>query len=796
MAKDNSKDQTKEEELTSKEKREKTKTNNLFNKALSQLNGIIGQTSLDLYGTDRTSDVDLLDKKFQNIIHTEINDLTNKNDEDITSFINRLYSQDQKDSVLDEMINDQFLAETGTDVARMRNFFYEQYKNKLLEQADLHQISTSLIELSEAISITRDAIISADVVEGRMSRIIEFDLNNEDDDNYIATVENIEEKFGLLTKIKNFIIPKTLEYGEYYIYTVPYSYIFKTFLKNKGKSYMHNGLMHEFTLTESAISKDSSPITNTNKKDPNLNTFIFKTYNDYKEANKNFIESAGNSAMPDLTEFSKDMETILSNISICNDPVPLPILEEGLNSISEFRDEFVNESGDKYMTEKSANPQSQEDLFDRNTSDGSEGITLKDAKDLDNIKDCYIKLIEPTKVIPIKIMDSVLGYYYVQEEEITPLSGSINNSLYFTKFDDGRDNKTIIDNLAERIVQSFNMKFLHDNLKFKKQIADSITYFDLSQKRIKFQFIPAEYMQVFKIDEDENGNGQSMLKRSLFYGKLYLMLLLFKIMSIILYSNDQKVNYVRNSGIDKNIVNKIQDIIRTKQSRQINMMDLFSYTTLINKIGQGAEMYVPVGRNGDRPMDTEILQGQDVQLNSDLLEMLKNGYILSTGVPAAILNYLNEADFAKQVEQNNTKFNGRVVNYQLDFNPSITEWYKKILTWSTNIPAAVIETFKFTLQPPKTVATNAKSESIQQFQTVMDFVVSLLYDDPQQSTDPNLPVSIKEFKKNLAADYLPMLNFERFEEIKKNADLYAQELSLKPNPSNGEDDLGDLEDLM
>jgi len=794
VANDKVKEPTKEEELTQKEKRQKTKTNKFFSKALSQLNGIIGQTSLDLYGTDRTSDVDLLDKKFQNIIHDEINTLTNKDDEDITSFINRLYSQDQKDSVLDDMINDQFLAETGTDVARMRNFFYEQYKNKLLEQADLHQVASSLVELSEAISITRDAIISADVVEGRMSRSIEFDLNNEDDDNYIATVESIEEKFGLLTKIKNFIIPKTLEYGEYYVYTVPYSYIFKTFLKNKEKSYMHNGLMHEFTLTESVITKNSNIDTPHKSKDPNLSSFIVKTYNEYKEANKNFLEKNSDS-LPTISDFSKDMEMILSNISICNEPVPLPVIEEGFSSISEFRNEFVNESGDGYLTEKSANPQTQEDLFSK-VADGSEGITLKNSKDLDNIKDCYIKLLEPTKVIPIKIMDSVLGYYYVQEEEITPLSGSINNSLYFTKYDDGRDNKTIIDNIAERIINSFDMKFLHDNLKFKKQIADAITYYDLSQKRIKFQFIPAEYMQVFKIDEDENGNGQSMLKKSLFYAKLYLMLLLFKIMSIILYSNDQKVNYVRNSGIDKNVINKIQDIIRIKQSRQINMMDLFSYTTLINKIGQGAEMYVPVGRNGDRPMDTEILQGQDIQINSDLLEMLKNGYILSTGVPAAILNYLNEADFAKQVEQNNTKYNGRIVNYQLDFNPSITNWYKNILRWSTNIPESAIETFKFTLQPPKTVATNTKAESIQQFTTVMDFVVGLLYEDPQQSTDPKLAISIKEFKKKIAQEHLPMLNFEKFDEFKKQADLLAQEYSLKPDPSNGEDDMTDLGDLL
>ena len=87
--------------------------------------------------------------------------------------------------------------------------------------------------------------------------------------------------------------------------------------------------------------------------------------------------------------------------------------------------------------------------------------------------------------------------------------------------------------------------------------------------------------------------------------------------------DDTKVNYIKQSGIDKNLANKVQEIARLRQSRQINIADLFSYTTLINKVGNGSEMYIPTGRSGDRPIETEILAGQDVQLNTELLEMLK-----------------------------------------------------------------------------------------------------------------------------------------------------------------------------
>ena len=245
-------------------------------------------------------------------------------------------------------------------------------------------------------------------------------------------------------------------------------------------------------------------------------------------------------------------------------------------------------------------------------------------------------------------------------------------------------------------------------------------------------------------------------------------------------------------------LNKVQEIARLKQNRQVNINDLFSYTTIINKVGNGSEMYIPTGRSGERPIETEILAGQDIQLNSDLLEMLKNSYILGTGVPAAIVNYMQEADFAKVIEQNNTKFNGRVVNYQLDFNPSITEMYKKIMRWSTTLEEQIIDNFEFVLQPPKTTTINTKSELISQFQTLADFLTGMIYDDPNVAMDnPDLLEEIKEFKRQLCDDQLPMIDMTKVMELKEKAAMVIKEKKLEPNPKNGDNgnDMG-LDDIL
>ena len=157
---------------------------------------------------------------------------------------------------------------------------------------------------------------------------------------------------------------------------------------------------------------------------------------------------------------------------------------------------------------------------------------------------------------------------------------------------------------------------------------------------------------------------------------------------------------------------------------------------------------------------------------------------------------MNEADFAKTVEQNNTKFNGRVVNYQLDFNRDITEWYKKIMRWSTNIPENIIECFSFILQPPKATVLNTKSELISQFNNMADFLVQICYDDPNASMNAeSLNKEIREFKKLLIKDLLPMIDLDNIEKLMEKAKINVTLENLKPDPNNGDngDDIG-LED--
>ena len=782
-------------------------TSKKLKESMNNINTLIGQANLKIYGTDRDNGIENLNNKFQKLLNNQINTVTNGSNENITSFLGRIIQDDSRNAIRNEIIDNEFMQMSGEDFSSVQSFIYESYRNKILEQADIHEVSSQLIELSEAILITRDAIVSADVVEGRMSRTLSFEnLSDEEATNSISIVEKMEEKFKLQEKIKNFIIPKTLEYGEYYAYIIPYSVLFNALNRGKLK---HNVGLQQPVYSESGdctVYESFDPKAKKNSED-NFDKFVDDIYTEYAKTSskdkKNMQRTVNKS------EFKSDIKNILSNITINNTDTPLPIMEEGYDSIKFMADHHMmfEDSGETSVDDINKKREiddltGNKNIFNalnkkKHDENSAEGL-FDDKGEFSDITDCYFRLIEPTRIIPVKIMSTVIGYYYVQDEDIVPLAGSVSSNLYFTKFDDNRKESNIIDAIAKRVVGEFDKPFLKRNIKFKKAIVDCFNYYNLNEKRVKFQFIPAQYIQEFKIDEDVNGNGQSMIKKSLFYAKLYLMLLLFKVMSIILYSNDTKVNYIKQSGIDKDVSNKIQEIARIKQSRQINMTDLFSYTNLINKVGNGNEMYVPVGRSGERPIETDVLQGEEVQLNNDLLEMLKNAYILGTGVPAAIVNYMNEADFAKVVEQNNTKFNGRVVNYQLDFNDSITKMYKKLLKWSTKLDPSLISNFKFSLQPPKTAAISAKGELINQFNQLSDFLSQLMFDDPQTAPNPDdANKTVRQFKELLAEEQLPMIDMN---EIRKIVDKAAENVhsdKLKPDASNGDNgnDDGLVDDL-
>lgn len=762
---------------------------NRMNRNISgNINQMMDSLNTMTYGTKRDTKVDSLVNSFNSLLKSEITDIRKGSGGDSVDFITKVISENNKRIAgASKDLEDIF----GTDEGQIQALFTEQYKNRLIKQADLHEVASQLVELKQAIVVTRDAIISADIVDGTMSRTITIDNDNMENgaEDYLPIIENVEKKFGLQKKIKEFIIPRSLEYGEYYVYAVPYSKIFSDFSKEKadGKYRAYSeaaGRTLDRIITEKADTKDFSKT--------KFAKDIMEAAESCPEYDDIIRRNGSNSKGEASKQLNSELKACMENITICNDAIPLPVLEEGVDTYRQYYNEFVEKS----VTEAKKTPSYNFNAIMRNIDSGVHAFNGTGALDkkktgkaetFNSIQDCYMRLISPLNLLPIKIMDEIIGYYYVQEDDITPMAGILTSTMYYDKYDMNTSETNIVSMIASSIVEAFDKKFLNENMKFKKLIVEALNYYKLNNKRIRFQFIPKEYVVPFKINTDEHGNGVSIIEDSLFYAKLYLMLLLFKILSIVTNSNDTKVNYIRQSGIDKNVANKIQDIARKKQERKITMADMFSYTTLINKIGQGNEMYIPTGKGNERGIETEILAGQDVQINGDLMDMLKKAYVSGTGVPDVLLNYYNEADFAKTLELANNRFQGRVISFQLDYNEQITQLYRQICKYATNMPEEVINTLHFNFVQPKTANSNITNDLLNNFNTLSEFLTGLYYGQNYQD-DAGKSAQVAVFKKELAKDRLAMLNFDHIEEIFKGANIKGKGDSMDPMKNDQSDD--------
>jgi hypothetical protein len=761
---------------------------------IKNIDSMLDQMELSLYGTTKKADQESLISQFNTIVKSQMDGLNHQQGNDVSSFMAKLYDSDKKRSWnspdLETFLN--------SDDGQVINFLSDAYKNDMVKFQDLNEICSQLIELNEAILVTRDAIVSPDLTDGGVSRSFEFD-SDEDDENYSSKIKNMEENFKLQQMVKNHIIPKTLSYGQYYAYIIPYSKIFSDFSKKMndpvtGRSFVADAMHYqESTLMDFYEESVKDQVTNKTSMEDLKENYLRECAEEFVSQFSDVeIRTLGKSVnATDKENFTEkvmdEIGTIMDNIVVYPEDTPIPFVTEGADSLAELFKEF-SESGEKNLFTEVTHMD--KGVYD--TKDYKKKVK-KTEKDFGNITDCYIKQVDPIHMRPLKILNRTIGYFYIREEDIKPSTGILSSTIYYNKYDKNGRQRTIIDNLVNRIVCSFDKKFLKTNADVKEIIADALMYYDLNSKKLKFQYIPVEYVCEFKVNEDENKNGVSIVQPSLFYAKLYLMLLLFKITSIILYSNDQKVNYIKTSGIDKNIANKIQQIARDKQNHQINIMDLMSYTTMLRKVGNGGEMYIPTGRNGEKGFETEILQGQEVQLNNDLMELLRNSYILGTGVPSAIMNYLNEADFAKSIEVANTRFQGRVMSYQIDFNESITRFYQMVAKYSgiTDNNGKEIH-FKFTLTPPKFTNNVVKQDALGAFDAMKQSILTTVLGD-QWNNDPVKIEIAEELTRKIFTKYMPAIDLEEIMGWKDEIQLNLMKKKLEPENKNT-DNIDDFDD--
>ena len=759
------KDETKKENVPETSKDE-VKLNDLFQDIYKKIS--MGAYEMDI--EKNKNQIEAMSEKIRKVIDSDMEEMkTYGGENDLTRFLlNTIQRSGRNFTNLGDIRTDNmslenlFLSKDGS----IFGTFEERFRNKALLFQDLEIITEQLVELNEAINTTRDDIVASDDVGSEISRSLSFSADGKDSDKYdelIEEVKDIEKKYGLNYMVREHIVPKTLKYGEYYVYIIPERTLFE------------NGQKRKIEMTSGAVVETTE-----------ANTFLesLKLDKDHKDIKADDM-----------------MSYISENIKINNSDMPLPILEN-TNYMGAMKDlEDFNSLSN--LLKKQKNKKDNKDKDNGFSSLGfSDGVKSFKMDDWSNVKGCYIKLLDPKKVIPVKLLNYTIGYYYMHDAEMDVTNHHCNHGHRFSSVmsnvtNKPEDKQSLLSNIANAIVRSFDKKYLADNPEFKELIINSLMYNEMYKKKLHFQFIPGDHICRFSINEDENGNGQSMLYKSLFYAKLYLSLLVFNMITYLTKSQDTIVTYVKTSGIDKNMVNKTMDLARQWKAKQIGIGDLMDYSSIYSKIGTGRDLFIPEGESGERGLSWDVIQGQDVNMQNELMEQLKEAFINGTGVPSVIMNYINEADFAKTLVMANAKQIRRVMMYQDNFNEDITEMYQKILCYCTDMEMEDIANFKYTLQRPKTLPNNNLVDMLGYGDQIIDFVEKSEFGQYAEET-PELNTTKDMFRKEFSRKVLPMLPWELIDEIMENVKLEVVKDTVKKankdaggdGTSSGGDDSG------
>lgn len=447
----------------------------------------------------------------------------------------------------------------------------------------------------------------------------------------------------------------------------------------------------------------------------------------------------------DADKLVASIEADLPNIYFMESPVPFDMM----NDVFAIAEESENYT-DFFDGEKSP-----EDMLRKKQKEKNSGFEVAEAtydekmprgQSFSDITGTYIKWIDYKYIIPIEVLGKKIGYYHVltttkkRKARLPGSTGEIGSVLstgsmsMFNQLDIPERRKeeaiqNIVDSISSAIMDQFSVKFVRKNANFKKVIAECIIANGIVDNDYMIQFIPVENITEFKCNMDENDRGVSILSDALFPAHQLLSFTATKMLNYINKGGNKTIAHISSGRVNRNSSNHVNRVIRDIQSANVTFTDLLSSGTVFSKITRDSNMAMPKDSQGNRLVEFEIQEGQQIEMDTQYEEMLQQWILIGMGIPQSFMDYQGNTDVARKVVSDNITVAGRVASLQSDFEKPTTELYRAIIEDSDmdEVTKAKAGTMKFKLPRPRILINQNNSEflqtAMQEAQTVADILV-------------------------------------------------------------------------
>lgn len=719
---------------------------------------------------------DKLDDSIDNIVSTNKDNTGGATMSTLYSRIQDINGTDgEAAKQLEQLLNDNSVIESGLLGFVNNTTTIFDYDNKI------DTIIKYMPKLQEALDCRKDNVLSADHFSKDYINITSSNLNN-NSASYNEHIKEVKEKYNIQELVDE-IYDKASKYGEAFVYIVPYKKAVTRLLKNK------NSIRGDLNIKESKIVTESGSIVFDDIPDGISKEDLIKS-----GLGNIVIECNRSGAIDSIIESQMRYEKaykLLNEMSLNYEGAELS--NESLQEAAENVRDVIKGQFDRTIKDdlsfKGFDDLGQDGLIDKNKVKKSK----RDKDKTINVPGTIVKILERKHVIPIYIDKYCFGYYYIEvegpynpvgdydkmQDPTMSLKGS--NSILSTNsiMDQTQKQNNILRYLSNQISNFIDANFINTNQDLRNEIYAILKYNQDNNSsklnKIRVTFIPPEDMEhvYFKMNEDTH-RGVSDLDKSLFPATLYSAMYITNCIWNMTRGADKRVYYV-NQTVDTNISKMLLNTINQIKKSNFGIRQIENVNHILNITGKFNDYIIPKSPSGGSPIDFEVMQGQTIEYQTELMTMLEEMAINSTDVPMEMIQMRQSVEYAAQLTMSSSKFLRKVYNRQSKFEKNITRIINKIYNneYDDNITIDVI------LPPPMFLNITNTNQMMTNVNEYSSSVAQLIIDPNEDEEVKNYV--IRQINKFNLGTYL---NIPELEEIANQA---RQEAAKKSNDNNEEE---------
>lgn len=635
-----------------------------------QMNGVYRDT----YSTDPTTKDEL--DRIGSDIEDHISQVLARNGNDNIADISHLYAVANlrtavADSEYNQSIVNYFEDRTVTD-SLLNSYLENKWVIELDREIDV--VLKYMPKLREALDAIKDSVLTADNFDKENLTFGSPTVGPSEMASFNEEIESIKRVYDLYNRVEKWY-DNTSTYGEQFVYKVPYNKAFAT-LMNRRPETRYTGFASNATgVRETAVLLEGGAIPNKYKNADWFDDSFLKASSSLQKSGLGNIkveivkDSVLDSAVNESTHMRK-MVSVAEQASVTEAKTEKVLPDE----MFEVPNEIVGKGRSK----------------DSTSQEGIIGGNINYSENNFKVPGMLIRELKHENVIMLYMDDICLGYYYI--EFVDKYGSSVFQDNLFqrkslssvgysagVKFEDEQNQTSATDELlkylSSAIVANLDDKFINNNPKLRKEIYSVLKYNDVFNAagidRIRITYLSPNDVEhiTFKEDPDTH-RGIPDIAPSLIPAKLWCCLYICNTIGILTRGQDKRVYYVKQN-VEQNIAQTLLNVINQIKKQNMNIMQIENMNSILGITGKYNDYIIPVGPSGDAPVQMEVMQGQEIDPQTELMDKLEETAVNATGIPIELVTARLSVDFATQLTMSNSKFLRFILKRQARFEKHI-----------------------------------------------------------------------------------------------------------------------------